>query len=185
MAKHRGIWPMRWMCEILDVSPGGYYAWLKRPRSQRSLRDEQLLLPIRRSFAESDQTYGARRVRRDLRGWGEPCGIHRVTRLMRQAGLSERHRRRCMPFDTGWRNAEAIAANVLDRQFQADEPNRRWAADFTYLWTNEGWLYVAVVLDLYSRYVVGWSMQSQMKSQLVTDAMLMAIWRPQPGTALL
>ena len=125
MAKHRGIWPIRWMCEMLDVSPGGYYAWLRRPRSQRSLRDEQLLVPIRRSFVESDQTYGARRVRRDLRAWGEPCGIHRVTRLMQQAGLSARHRRQRMPFDTGWRNAETIAADILDRQFQADQPNRR------------------------------------------------------------
>ncbi len=185
MAKHRGIWPLRWLCEALDVSRGGYYGWLKRPPSARARRDTQLLDSIRRSFADSDRTYGARRVRHDLRAWGECCGIHRVQRLMLAAGLQARRKRRWLPTDIGQRSADAIADNVLDRNFIATAPNQRWVADFTYIWTDEGWLYVAAVLDLYSRLVVGWSMQSSMATQLVSDAMLMAIWRRRPRAQLL
>jgi putative transposase len=185
MAKHRGIWPIDWMCEALDVSRGGYYAWLKRPPCARRRRDEQLTAAIRRSFEDSDRTYGARRVRRDLRAWGELCGIHRVERLMLAAGLEARRKRRRLPFDAGLRSINAIAPNLLDREFQAQAPNQRWVADFTYIWTDEGWLYVAAVLDLFSRLVVGWSMQSQMTARLVSDAMLMAIWRRRPSAELL
>lgn len=176
---------MSWLCEALDVSRGGYYEWLKRSPSARARRDEELLISIRRSFADSDRTYGARRVRRDLRAWSQPCGIHRVERLMLAAGLEARRKRRRLPFDLGQRPADAIADNVLDRDFVASAPNQRWVADFTYLWTDEGWLYVAVVLDLYSRLVVGWSMQSSMAAQLVSDALLMAIWRRRPNAQLL
>src|SRR6202034_2309563 len=185
MAKHRGIWPMRWMCEALDVSRGGYYAWLKRPLCARRRRDEELTVAIRRSFDDSDRTYGARRVRRDLRAWGQLCGIHRVERLMLAVGLQARRKRRRLPFDTGLRAITAIAPNLLDREFQADGPNQRWVADFTYIWTDEGWLYVAAVLDLFSRLVVGWSMQNQMTARLVSDAMLLAVWRRRPSAELL
>ena len=185
MAKHRGIWPIRWMCETLDVSRGGFYAWLKRPPSRRARTDQQLLHPIRTSFAESDSTYGARRVWLDLRAWGHCCGLHRVERLMRTHRLWARPKRRRPRGDPGLRPESAIAPNVLDRQFEASAPNRNWVADFTYLWTWAGWLYVAVVLDLFSRRIVGWSMQSQMTAQLVTDALLMAIWRRGPSTTLL
>jgi len=185
MAKHRGIWPIRWMCETLDVSRGGFYAWLKRPPSLRARTDQQLLHPIRTSFAESDSTYGARRVWRDLRAWGHGCGLHRVERLMRANHLWAQPKRRRPRGDHGLRPEHAIAPNMLDRQFEAPAPNQKWVADFTYLWTWAGWLYVAVVLDLYSRRIVGWSMQSQMTAQLVTDALLMAIWRRGPSAALL
>ena len=176
---------MSWLCEALDVSRGGYYDWLKRPRSVRARDDEALLGAIQRSFADSDRTYGARRIRRDLRGWGQPCSIHRVQRLMLSAGLKARRKPRRLPHDLGQRQQDAIASNVLDRNFVATGPNQRWVADFTYLWTEQGWLYVAVVLDLYSRMVVGWSMQSCMATQLVSDAMLMAIWRRRPNAQLL
>ncbi len=176
---------MRWMCEALDVSRGGYYAWLKRPLCARRRRDEELTVAIRRSFEDSDRTYGARRVRRDLRAWGQLCGIHRVERLMLAVGLQARRKRRRLPFDTGLRAITAIAPNLLDREFQAEGPNQRWVADFTYIWTDEGWLYVAAVLDLFSRLVVGWSMQNQMTARLVSDAMLMAIWRRRPSAELL
>jgi putative transposase len=185
MAKHRGIWPLRWLCEALDVSRGGYYGWLKRPPSVRSRQDTVLLDSVQRSFADSDRTYGARRVRHDLRAWGQPCGRHRVQRLMIAAGLQARRKRRRVPTDIGQRPADVIADNVLDRNFVATAPNQRWVADFTYIWTDEGWLYVAAVLDLYSRLVVGWSMQSSMTAQLVSDAMLMAIWRRRPSAQLL
>jgi putative transposase len=146
-----------------------------RPRSQRSLDDEMLGAQVRHSFIGSDRTYGARRVWRDVLELGPNCGLHRIERLMQAQVLRARPRRRGLPKDSGQRGA--IADNVLDRQFQADVPNQKWVADFTYIWTAEGWLYVAVVLDLFSRRIVGWSMQSSMTSQLVADALMMAVWR--------
>ena len=163
------------MCEALGVSRSGFYAWLVRPRSQRSLDDEVLGTQVRHSFIGSDRTYGARRVWRDVLELGLNCGLHRIERLMQAQALRARPRRRGLPKDSGQRGA--IADNVLDRQFQADAPNQKWVADFTYIWTAEGWLYVAVVLDLFSRRIVGWSMQSSMTSQLVADALMMAVWR--------
>jgi len=130
---------------------------------------------VHHSFIASDRTYGARRVWHDVLALGHCCGLHRIERLMRMQALRARPRRRGLPADRGERSA--IADNVLDRQFQADAPNQKWVADFTYIWTAEGWLYVAVVLDLYSRRVVGWSMQSSMTAQLVADALMMAVWR--------
>jgi putative transposase len=175
VAKHRGAWPVNLLCEALGVSRSGFYAWVTRPRSQRSLDDEQLGAQVRQSFMASDRTYGARRVWHDVLALGQRCGLHRIERLMRAQALRARPRRRCLPKDHSERSA--IAANVLDRQFQADAPNQKWVADFTYIWTAEGWLYVAVVLDLFSRRIVGWSMQSSMTSQLVADALMMAVWR--------
>jgi putative transposase len=160
MAKHRGIWPLGWLCEAL-------------------------LGAIHRSFTDSDRTHGARRIRRHLSGWGQPCSIHRAQRLMVSAGLKARRKPRRVPHDLGQRQQDAMAGNVLDRNFVATRPNQRWVADFTYLWTEQGWLYVAVVLDLYSRMVVGGSMQSSMAAQRVSDAMLMAIWRRRPNAQLL
>jgi putative transposase len=144
------------MCGALGVSRSGFYAWLVRPRSRRSVADEQLAGLARRSFLDSDRTYGARRAWRDVLAEGHRCGLHRIERLMRQQALRARPRRRGLPVDRGARSV-APAANLLDRQFVATAPNQKWVADFTYLWTAEGWLYVAVVLDLFSRRAVGWS----------------------------
>ncbi len=127
------------------------------------------------SFVASDRTYGARRVWHDVPELGQRCSLHRIERLMRMQDLRARPRRRGLPKDQGERSA--IADNVLDRQFQADVPNLKWVADFTYIWTAEGWLCVAVVLALYSRRAVGWSMQASMTSQLVADVLMMAVWR--------
>ncbi len=143
VAKHRGAWPVNLMCEALGVSRSGFYTWLTRPRSQRSLDDERLGTQVRQSFLASDRTYGARRVWHDVLALGQRCGLHRIERLMRAQALRARPRRRGLPKDCGERSA--IAANVLDRQFRADGPNQKWVADFTYIWTAEGWLYVAVV----------------------------------------
>lgn len=183
VAKHRGAWPVNQMCEALGVSRGGFYAWLVRPRSQRSRCDEVLGAQVCQSFVLSDRTYGARRVWRDVLALGQNCGLHRIERLMREQALRARPRRRGLPRDRGERSA--VADNVLDRQFQADAPNQKWVADFTYIWTAEGWLYVAAVLDLYSRRIVGWSMQQSMTSQLVVDALMMAVWRRGKPVALL
>jgi len=178
IAKHRGIWPIGWLCEALGVSRTGFYAWLIRVPSGHARSDEQLSAKVRASFVASDRTYGARRVWHDMIADGVACGLHRVERLMRLQGLKARPRRRRLPPDRGGeRQPNAVASNVLDRAFAAPAPNRKWIADFTYIWTAEGWLYVAAVLDLFSRRVVGWSMSTSMTAQLVTDALIMAIWR--------
>jgi putative transposase len=183
IAKHRGIWPVSWICEALGVSRSGFHAWLSRAPSARARTDEALGAKVRASFISSYRTYGARRVWHDLLAEGLSCGLHRVERLMRQQALKARPRRRGLPRDNGERSV--IAGNVLDRQFTADAPNRKWVADFTYIWTAEGWLYVAAVIDLFSRRVVGWSMSDTMTAQLVTDALVMAIWRRGTPDALL
>lgn len=175
IAKHRGIWPVSWMCEALGVSRSGFHAWLSRPPSARARSDAVLGRRVRASFLLSDRTYGARRVWRDVLAEGFSCGLHRVERLMREQALRARPRRRQLPKDTGLRSV--IAPNALERDFEASGPNRKWVADFTYIWTAEGWLYLAVVLDLFSRRIVGWSMKTSMTSQMVTDALVMAIWR--------
>ena len=185
IAKHRSIWPVAWLCEALDVSRSGFHAWLTRSPSRRARENEALLDVVHRSFLGSDRTYGARRVWRDVVAEGIDCGLHRIERLMKGNALRARPRRRYLPPDTGDRITSAVAPNLLDRQFHAPAPNRKWIADFTYIWTGEGWLYVAAVIDLFSRRVVGWSMSASMTAQLVTDALLMAIWRRgKPDTLL-
>ena len=177
VAKHRGIWPVALICEALGVSRSGFYAWLTREPSDRSRRDDVLTWEVRKSFLDSDRTYGARRVWHDVLAAGLSCGLHAIERLMRLNAVKARPRRRRLPADTGVRPVTELPANILDRQFDAPAPNRKWVADFTYIWTAEGWLYVAVVLDLYSRRIVGWSMSATMTAELVTDALVMAIWR--------
>ena len=177
VARHQAVWPVRTMCRVLVVSRAGFYEWHSRPPSRRTQENARLTGLVRTSFLESDRTYGSPRVWRDLVDWGERCGIHRTARLMKAASLQARVKRRRRPSDEGLRPEHTIAPNVLGRQFAAEGPNRKWAADFTYLWTAEGWLFVAAVLDLYSRKVVGWSMNSNMTTQLVADALMMAIWR--------
>lgn len=185
VAKHRGIWPVAWMCDALGVSRSGFFAWLRRKPSARGQTDEKIGAEVRASFLQSDRTYGARRVWKDVLEAGLACGLHRIEKLMRVQALRARPRRRRLPPDMGERSRAAIAPNTLDRQFEAQAPNQKWAADFTYIWTAEGWLYVAVVLDLFSRRIVGWSMSSTMTADLVTNALMMAIWRRGKADALL
>ena len=185
IAKHRSIWPVAWLCEALGVSRSGFHAWLHRGPSARTIVDEELTTKVRKSFIASARTYGARRVWRDVLADGASCGLHKIERLMRANALRARPRLRGLPKDEGERSNLSVAPNALDRQFSADQPNRKWIADFTYVWTAEGWLYVAAVIDLFSRRVVGWSMKAEMTAQLVTDALLMAIWRRGKPDALL
>ena len=185
IAKHRSVWPVAWLCEALGVSRSGFHAWLHRGPSARTIVDEELTTKVRASFIASVRTYGARRVWRDVLADGASCGLHKIERLMRANALRARPRRRGLPKDEGERSISAVAPNMLDRQFTADQPNRKWIADFTYVWTAEGWLYVAAVIDLFSRRVVGWSMKADMTAQLVTDALMMAIWRRGKPNALL
>lgn len=181
IAKHRHIWPVSWLCDVLDVSRSGFHAWLNRPTSAREIHDAKLVTAIETSFKASDRTYGARRIWRDVLEEGLACGLHRIERLMRLNALRARPRRRGKPKDDGERSVD----NILDRDFQADRPNQKWLADFTYIWTAEGWLYVAVVLDLLSRRAVGWSMKADRDASLVMDALMMAVWRRGEADALL
>ncbi len=146
---------MSWMCDALGVSRSGFFAWLTRAPSARAKSDDVVAAGVRQSFLQSDRTYGARRVWRDVLEDGIACGLHRIERLMRLQALRARPRRRRLPPDAGERIAGSVAPDILDRCFGATSPNQKWAADFTYIWTAEGWLYVAVVIDLYSRRVVG------------------------------
>ena len=164
------------MCRVLGVSANGFYDWFGRAPSARQQANARLLARIRDSFAASDQTYGSPRVFRDLQEAGETCSLNRVARLMQIAGIKARHKRRRLPSQLA-SVVHSVAPNLLERQFEATGPNQKWVADFTYVWTAEGWLFVAVVLDLYSRRVVDWSMQPTMTAQLVMDALLMAVFR--------
>ena len=146
LAKHRSVRPVAWLCEALGVSRSGFHAWLKRGPGVRSREDDAIMPAVRAS-------YGARRIWRDVLEAGFSCGLHKIERLMRAEALRARPRRRTLPKDDGERSASAIAPNVLNRQFTADRPNRKWIADFTYVWTAEGWP-LAAVIDLFSRRVV-------------------------------
>ncbi len=183
VAKHRGVWPVRWLCEALGVSRSGFHAWLTRSPCARACSGKVLGARVKASFVGSDRTYGARRVWHDVLAEGATCGLHRVERLMREQALRARPRRRGLPSDQGIRNE--AADNVLDRQFEATAPNQKWIADFACIWTVEGWLCVAAVIDLFSRRMVGWSMSATMAAQLVADALMMEIWRRGKPDALL
>ncbi len=171
------------LCKALDVSRSGFHAWLSRAPSHRARSDVEILANLRASFNESARTYGARRVWRDVLAAGG-CGLHKIERLMHANALRARPRRRGLPKDTGDR-APIVASNVLNRQFTSVPPNQKWGADFTYIWTLEGWLYVAAIIYLFSRHVVGWSMKAEMTATLVADAMIMAIWSRGKPDALL
>lgn len=177
VARHRSIWPVSRMCRLLDVSRSGFHEWHERTPCARAVEDERLTARIRAFHLLSARSYGSPRIWRDLYEAGERVGENRVARLMRRAGIEARRRRCRRPVDEGVRPECTVAGNVLDRDFQAAGPNQKWVADFTYVDTAEGWLYVAVVLDLYSRRVVGWSMSAEMTAQFVMDALTMALWR--------
>ncbi|MBC3339995.1 IS3 family transposase [Pseudomonas proteolytica] len=174
-----GDYSIRRLCLTLKVHPSGYYAWLSEPQSVRAKDDQRLLGLIKHSWLESGGVYGYRKVHDDLREVGEDCGRHRVARLMRLEGLRSQTGYRRRPGKYGGKPAVA-SPNLLKRQFDVVEPNKVWVTDITYIRTYEGWLYLAVVLDLFSRQVVGWSMKSQMTSDLAIDALLMAVWRRKP-----
>jgi putative transposase len=165
------------MCRVLTVSESGYYAWRKRPPSQRQRQNEQLTEHIRQAYKLGRQVYGSPRVHAELRAQGIMCGKHRVARLMRQANLCaiQKRRRICT---TDSHHSDPVAPNLLQRDFTAPAPNRKWLTDITAVWTAEGWLYLAVVLDVYSRLVVGWAMASHRDESLVEEALWMALgWR--------
>ncbi len=180
---HQQVWSIYRMCSVLEVHPSGYYAWLKQPLSATAKRSKQLSGLIKQFWLESGGVYGYRKIFCDLRDIGEPCGVNRVHRLMRQEGLKSQRGYRKPGYSKGYQ--PIVQANTLDRQFNPAQPNQAWATDITYIRTHEGWLYLAVVIDLFSRLVVGWSMKPMITKELVLDALLMAVWRRSPTNKVL
>jgi len=182
IAGEKASLPVTTLCRVLQVSPSGFYAWRERPRAQRHMQDQVLGVQIAAIHAASRGTYGSPRVHARLQRQAA-VGRKRVARLMRQAGLRARRPRRwCSTTDS--QHANAVAANVLARQFEPSAPNTVWATDITYVWTWEGWLYLAVVLDLFSRRVVGWALADHMRTELVLNALQMALGRRRPAAEL-
>jgi len=181
--EHRNDYPVTLLCRVMQVARSGYYAWRNEPLSLRKVADMVLLQHIRDIFEEGRQSYGSARIQGILADQGISCGRERVTRLMQAAGLKPKTRRPFRVITTDSKHQLPVAANQLDRDFTADGPNQKWVTDITYVATAEGWLYLAVVLDLYSRQIVGWAMSDSLQRQLVIDALQMAIVarRPAPG----
>jgi len=184
MQAHSQQFRVATMCRVLGVERSGYYAWLKQPLSARAKEDARLMVHIEESYLASGGVYGSRNVHRDLTEAGEHISRKRVERLMRKHGLRSVR----SPLRRRYKGGKpaVVAPNRLQRQFNVKHPDRAWVTDITYLRTAEGWLYLAVVIDLYSRAVIGWSMKSSLARELAMDALLMAIWRrhPAPGVVI-
>ncbi|EEW1994253.1 TPA: IS3 family transposase [Escherichia coli] len=176
-------WPVRLLCRVLDVHPSGFYAWLQQPHSQRHQADLRLTGQIKQFWLESGCVYGYRKIHLDLRDSGQQCGVNRVWRLMKRVGIKAQVGYRSPRACKG--EASIVSPNRLQRQFNPDAPDERWVTDITYIRTHEGWLYLAVVVDLFSRKIIGWSMQSRMTKDIVLNALLMAVWRRNPQKQVL
>ncbi|HGG6583610.1 TPA: IS3 family transposase [Salmonella enterica subsp. enterica serovar Virchow] len=176
-------WPIRLLCRVLDVHPSGFYAWLQQPHSQRHRADLRLTGQIKQFWLESGCVYGYRKIHLDLRDSGQQCGVNRVWRLMKRVGIKAQVGYRSPRARKG--EANIVSPNRLQRQFNPDAPDERWVTDITYIRTHEGWLYLAVVVDLFSRKIIGWSMQSRMTKDIVLNALLMAVWRRNPQKQVL
>jgi putative transposase len=182
--RHKQEFPVVVMCQVLGVSESGFYAWRKRPIGPRKREDAQLTRGIQQAFASHHGRYGSPRLHVELQEQGLRCSRKRVARLMREAGLCAKRRRRRV-LTTRRDASHPVAPNLLDRDFTATEPNTKWVTDITYIPTAQGWLYLAVILDLYSRLVVGWSMSAHCDGELVANAFQMAVCRRRPKSGLL
>jgi len=172
------------MCQFVNVSRSCYYDWLKRPKTEREKENEELIDHLKTLFLEGRETYGTRRLKRKLEDLGYTVSRRRIGRLMKRAGLVCKTKRK-FKVTTDSKHNKPIAPNRLERQFDVKMSDQYYVGDITYVETQEGWLYLAVVIDLYSRQVVGWSMNKRMKATLVNDALLMAIWKRKPAKGLI
>lgn len=180
--KTEKAWSVRWMCARLQVSRSGYYAWLHRPVSMHARRDQQLSVKVAAVHRQSRGTYGSPSIRDELAGDGEQVGKKRVARLMREQGLSGNPKKKYRR-TTDSTHTLPVAKNLVERRFEADGPNQLWVADISYLWTWEGFLYLATVIDVFSRRVVGWAIADNMRTELALEALEMAVRdrQPKPG----
>jgi transposase InsO family protein len=174
--EHKKVWPVNLMCRVLQVARSGYYSWLKRIDGVRVVSNHSLDAEIRRIFAVHKQRYGALRITDELHDLGITCGKNRVARRMKKLGLRAIQAKK-FKVTTDSNHTKPVAPDLLEQDFTAAAPNQKWVSDITYLWTDEGWLYLAVVMDLYSRAIVGWAMNKRMTQQLVIDALTMALFR--------
>jgi putative transposase len=185
IVQHQETWPLAVLCEVLEVSRSGFYAYAQRQAAPRMDRDEVALLArVKAIHAETGHSYGSRRMAKQLQAEGYAVGRYKARRLMQQAGVAVRRRKRG-PVTTDSRHGYAVAPNLLARQFDVAQPDTVWVGDITYVWTAEGWEYLAVLLDLQSRKVVGWAMQSRMDAALVQAALGMALGRRRPSAGLI
>jgi len=182
--EHRQTYAVGRLCTMLGIKRSSYYAWKKRRPSPRIQADQAMIDHIRRIYKMSRRAYGSPRVYAQLKKQGYSCNLKRVARLMRQNGLQGQRKYRKV-ITTNSKHSFPVAPNILNREFQADKPNQKWVGDITYIPTEEGWLYVAGVLDLFSRKIVGWAMSSQIDATLVEDALHMALYQRQPHKGLL
>lgn len=182
MKDHRDQFSVLQMCHALNVSASGYYAWCARPVSAREMANQELLKKIEAAYNDSQGTYGSPRVYHELKAHGVACSLNRIARLMRLRHLRAKQTRR-YKVTTKRNPAHPVAPNLLQRDFTADQPNQKWLADITYIPTLEGWLYLATVLDLYPRRIVGWAMSDRITADLSRAALRMALQQrhPQPG----
>lgn len=185
IAEHAGAFPVRRLCQVLSVSPSGYYDWRKRPQSERQQANERLLAAIRREHEASRRTYGSPRIYAALKRRGFSVGRNRIARLMQANGIVGKVPRRKRPVTTQRTEGALAGPNLLAQDFTASKPNEKWLADITYVDTAEGWLYLALVMDLFARPIVGWSMAPHMQAVLVEDALKMALGRRLPASGLL
>jgi putative transposase len=177
--------PVTKMCQILQVSRNGYYDWTQRAKSQQQQRREELLEQIKQVHRDSRRLYGSPRVFAELKQQGVKVCENTVAKIMKQAGICSKARRRFVPRTTDSRHGHPVPPNRLDRCFEQKRLNRAWCTDITCIWTAQGWLYLAVVMDLCSRRIVGWSMAEHIKAQLCTDALSMALQQRQPEKGLM
>jgi putative transposase len=181
---HKDQWPVRLLCDTLEVSPAGYYAWQQRPTSAQEQRRDALVVEIRAIHAQFKRRYGSPRIHAELVARGHTCSLNMVAHLMQEYGIAAKTKRK-FRHTTDSNHNLPVATNLLDRQFNPSGANEVWVADITYIPTREGWLYLAAVEDLYSRRVVGWAMAEHMESRLVVDALEMAVQRRLPDEGLL
>lgn len=182
---HRRLWPVAAICRVLQVSRSGFFAWLRRGPSRRRRRQEELIEKIKAVHRENRELYGSPRVHRALLIDGQSVSRNTVARLMRQAKIRAKTKRRFVPRTTNSAHRQPVAGNLLDRDFTAAGPDRKWVADITYVPTREGWLYLAAVMDICSRRIVGWSMADHLETELVSNALRMALQRRHPPQGLL
>ena len=183
--EHAAEYPVRRQCQVLEVAESGYYAWLQAQASQRQQTDEVLLAEIQAIYQHNRRLYGSPRIHAELKKHGWQCSRKRVARLMRHAHLRSVRQRPRRVQTTDSKHAHPVASNLLDRQFEAQRPNQKWVADITYIPTQNGWLYLAAVLDLFSRRIVGWAMSARCDAVLTQNALEMALAVHQPTADLL
>jgi putative transposase len=177
-------YPLILLCEVMRVSRSGYYAWKNPKKSARQQERERLIPKVKEIHRQAKGTYGARRIAQELEALGESCRRTKAGTLMRLAGVAAKQKKKFKATTNSNHNLP-VAPNLLQRNFEVSEPNKVYCSDITYIWTGEGWLYLAIVLDLFSRQIVGWSMDKRMPKELVLNALHMAVWRRRPEAGLI